>query len=113
MFLCVDSRKPTTATVCPFGAIDMSLAANGNGAEKYIACLGTLEARHHIAPKMAASHRAATTNHAERRSFLRDALIGAAAVCEELSAIHFNSPARSRAVCQRSSGSFARQRRTT
>src|SRR6266403_1731559 len=51
---------------------------------------------------------AAIVNHSE---FLRSFTGVAALDCEPASAIHFSSSATSRAVCQRSSGSFARQRR--
>ena len=61
---------------------------------------------------MARTSAAAHGIHEARRRRLGDT--GAAIPdCEPPSAIHFNSLPRSPAFCQRSSGSFARQRRTT
>ena len=55
----------------------------------------------------------ATTTHARRSRLLRRAASGAGTPAfDPASAIHLSSWARSRADCQRSSGSFARQRWT-
>src|SRR5258707_15284966 len=45
-----DSRSPTTASVCPFGAIAMSRTGKDNGAEKYIVFSTGRELRHQTAP---------------------------------------------------------------
>jgi len=51
---------------------------------------------------------ATTDVHAKRSRDFRCETIGVGTPdCEPVSAIHFNSSSRSRAVCQRSSGSFA------
>src|SRR6266700_516799 len=62
-----------------------------------------------VAASMPVRAREANVNRAE---YLLRFMPGVAALdCEAESAIHFNSIETSRAVCQRSSGSLARQRR--
>src|SRR5882672_12290352 len=88
----------------------MSCAGNGIEAEKYIVCSGGLALRHQMTVTISATAKAQTVIQASLSLVFPEAEDGAApAVCPPLSTIHFNSTRRSRAVCQRSSGSLARQ----
>ena len=87
----------------------MSRAGNGIGAGKYIVSSGGLELGHRTAPTMAAP--ASTPAISQAALFL--VFPGVAqkpvpAACPALSEIHLSSLAKSLALCQRSSGIFAR-----
>src|ERR1700688_3325389 len=92
----------------------MSRAENENGPRKYIIGSEGLEVRHHIAPAISATTRTARIISAGmNRTFLTGAIIAVPVLWSPVSEAHFNSRTKSRAVCQRSSGSFARQVFTT
>src|SRR5215472_3965567 len=100
--------------VCPLDAIAMSLAGKDIGAAKYMACSRGLEFRHQIAPAIRRAPRAQETSQPkDSRVFLTVPNAAVLPVRDPLSAIHFSSTRRSRAVCQRPSGSFARHVFTT
>src|SRR6267143_2234696 len=113
-FLRADSKYAITARVRRFEEKAMSCAGNGIEAEKYIVCSGGLALRHQMAVTISAMAKAETVIQASLSLVFPEAADGAVpAVCPPPSAIHFNSNSRSRAVCQRSSGSFARHLLTT
>src|SRR6267143_5324088 len=87
----------------------MSRAANGIGAGKYIASSVDLELGHRTAPTMTAPASTPAMSQAALFLVLSDALPNSVpAACPALSMIHLSSLARSLALCQRSSGGFAR-----
>src|SRR5215469_9316631 len=101
--------------VLPSGEMARSAAANGTAALKYIGGSTRWLAFHQ--PNAAPRNNTVDANAAiqpRRRLFAGGTGTAVeAAVWEPLSAIHFSSLARSLALCQRSSGSFARHCRTT
>src|SRR5260370_23999117 len=99
-------RFSRPANCWPGGNVIVKRLTGGGGGEGF---------RFQIAIPVAAARSKDTAPHSkaprQRARRLFAAPVGANVICEPPSALHFNSSARSRAVCQRSSGSFARQRR--
>src|SRR5271165_1345650 len=98
--------------VCPFGATAMSVAANGSGAGKYMVSGDGFEFRHQIAAAIRTTTSAPASSPANASwYFLGLVAVGTAPLGNlALSALHFSSWMRSRAVCQRSAGSLAKAR---
>src|SRR5271165_1174911 len=88
----------------------MSFAANGTAAWKYSGCRRLLLARHQATPAASDTKKNVAASSQLARSHLLCPAVTrpASPACEPDSLIHFSSLARSLALCQRSSGSFAR-----